>query len=145
MVDDTTIEWQDRRQTTRCTAGYGPLFEKASEVATRLLRKHGVEVEHKPRNTLYRTLAKVEDTESQADRIGVVYDVRCKNCETYYVGKTGKRLATRLQVHQRAVGKRDMSSAILRHCEYTSHEMDWHNTEVKYRGNEKSVRLFLEV
>ncbi|XP_076047218.1 uncharacterized protein LOC143028733 [Oratosquilla oratoria] len=74
-----------------------------SEVAARLLRKHGVEVTHKPRNTLHGALTKVKDTESQADRIGVVYDVKCKDCEIHYVGETGKKLATRLQEHQRAV------------------------------------------
>ncbi|XP_076062449.1 uncharacterized protein LOC143037781 [Oratosquilla oratoria] len=87
---------------------------------------------HKPKNTLHRALTKIKDTVSQADRMGVVYDIGCKDCETHYVGETSKKLATRLLEHQRAVGRRDMSSAILRHTEETGHEMDWQNAEVKY-------------
>ncbi|XP_076052860.1 uncharacterized protein LOC143032273 [Oratosquilla oratoria] len=52
-----------------------PYLKGVSEVAGRLLRKHGIEVAYKPRNTLHGALTKVKDTESEADRIGVVYDV----------------------------------------------------------------------
>ncbi|XP_076042194.1 uncharacterized protein LOC143026083 [Oratosquilla oratoria] len=72
----------DERQpdAPRVTVSY---LKGVSEVAARLPRKHGIDVAHKPRNTLHGALTKVKDTESQADRIGVVYDVRCKDCETH--------------------------------------------------------------
>ncbi|XP_076064448.1 uncharacterized protein LOC143038794 [Oratosquilla oratoria] len=95
----TNVKIDDRRpDAPRVTV---PYLKGASEVEARLLRKHGLEVAHKPRNTLHGALTKVKDTESQSDRIGVVYD-----CETHCVGETGKRLATRLKEHQRAVGRR---------------------------------------
>ncbi|XP_076047212.1 uncharacterized protein LOC143028727 [Oratosquilla oratoria] len=82
-----------RRDAPQVTVNY---LRGASEVVARLPRKHGVEVTHKPRNTLHRALTKVKDTESLADRIGVVYDVKYKVCETHSFGETEKKLATRL-------------------------------------------------
>ncbi|XP_076043836.1 uncharacterized protein LOC143026930 [Oratosquilla oratoria] len=121
-----------------------PYVKGASEVAARLLRKRGVEVAHKPANTLHGALTKVKDTEEKENKTGVVYDIGCGNCGTRYIGETGKKLSTRVKEHQRAVNRKDGSSAIFRHCQEEQHEMDWDNVGVIYRNNKKGERLFLE-
>ncbi|XP_076059363.1 uncharacterized protein LOC143035975 [Oratosquilla oratoria] len=56
-----------------------PYVKGASEVAARLLRKHGGEVVHKPANTLHGGLTKMKDTEEEEDKPGVVYNIGCGN------------------------------------------------------------------
>ncbi|XP_076065240.1 uncharacterized protein LOC143039253 [Oratosquilla oratoria] len=74
-----------------------PYLKGGSEEAARLLRKHGIEVSHKPANTLHGALTKVKDTEVEENKTGVVYDTDCGNCGTRYVGETGKNLSTRIK------------------------------------------------
>ncbi|XP_076029797.1 uncharacterized protein LOC143018323 [Oratosquilla oratoria] len=104
-----------------------PYVKEASEVAARLLRTRGVEVAHKPANTLHGVLAKVKDTEEKENKTGAVYDIGCGNCGTRYIGEMSKKLSTRVKEHQRAVNRKDGSSAIFRHCQEEQHEMDWDN------------------
>ena len=104
----------------------------------------GVRVAHKPRNTLHGTLTRVKDKDRREDQAGVVYNIKCSNCDAHYVGETGKKLATRLLEHQRAVNRKDQSSAIYRHGTEQQHEMDWQGAEVVYRDKRKNNRLFLE-
>ncbi|XP_076030977.1 uncharacterized protein LOC143019165 [Oratosquilla oratoria] len=66
-----------------------PYVKGASEVAARLLRKRGVEIDHKPANTLHGALIKVKDTEEKESKTGVVYDIGCGNYGTRYIGETG--------------------------------------------------------
>ena len=121
-----------------------PYVKGASEATERILRKNGVSVAHKPKNTLHGALTKVKDKEKPEEQAGVVYNVRCKDCDAHYVGETGKRLSSRVQEHQRAINRKDISSAIFKHCEEHRHEVDWQGAEVVYRDSRKSSRLFLE-
>ncbi|XP_076049349.1 uncharacterized protein LOC143030029 [Oratosquilla oratoria] len=127
--------------TNKITVSY---IKGPSEVTFRLLKKHGVSVEHKSMNTLHGILTKVKDKETEGDQVGIVYGIECRDCDAHYVGDTGKKLTTRVLEHRRAVGRKDKSSAIFRHCDDRQHEMDWQNAGVRYKAGGKGARLFLE-
>ncbi|XP_076066125.1 uncharacterized protein LOC143039766 [Oratosquilla oratoria] len=143
----TTAQGRKRAADTRQAATRRvtlPYVKGASEVAARLLRKHGIEVVHKPANTLHGALTKVKDMEVEENKTGVVYGIGCGNFGTRYIGETGKKLSTRIKEHQSAVNRKDGSSTIYWHCQEEQHEMDWDNVGVKYRNNMNGERLFLE-
>ncbi|XP_076032448.1 uncharacterized protein LOC143020170 [Oratosquilla oratoria] len=106
VIRSWTTAQGSRRKTTADTRQAAtrritlPYVKGASEVAARLLRKRGVEVAHKPANSLHGALTKE---------------------------RRGKKLSTRVREHQRAVNRKNGSSAIFRHCQEEQHEMDWDN------------------
>ena len=136
-----TDRGETQADTTRIAV---PYVKGVSEVAARILGKNGVNVAHKPSNTLHGTLTRVKDKVSKLNQPGAVYNISCSDCSAHYVGETGKQTRTRLQEHQRAVNRRDQSSAVYKHTEQHQHEFDWQGAEVLYNNSKKGGRLFLE-
>ena len=58
------------------------------------------------------------------DRNGVIYSIKCKVCQTEYIGETGKEL------RKNAVRRRDPPPALFQHSKSTSHEIDWEGSAV---------------
>ncbi|KAH3700157.1 hypothetical protein DPMN_076760 [Dreissena polymorpha] len=49
----------------------------------------------RPHSTLRRFLVHPKDTTLTEEVCGCVYKIPCKNCETVYIGETGRKLGTR--------------------------------------------------
>ena len=64
-----------------------------SEAIRRILHKYNIRTAFKTTNTQGRTLTKVEDLTPPHERPGVIYKIRCE-CEDFYIGETGRNLAT---------------------------------------------------
>ena len=121
-----------------------PYIKGASEVAARVLKDNGVQVAHKPCNTLHGVLTRVKDKEEPLQQAGVVYRIGCNDCNAEYVGETQKKLASRVEEHQRAVRRRDPGAALFKHTTEHQHTINWEGAKVLYKDNSKKRRLFLE-
>ena len=56
----------------------------------------------------------------------VVYKIDCRDCDTSYVGETGRALETHVSEHCRTVEKMDFSaSALAQHAWEHDHHIDW--------------------
>ncbi len=67
------------------------------------MRKHGVAVAMKPHMTLRRLLVHPKDRNETRDISEVVYKIPCKNCESVYIGETGRLFGTRLDEHMKEI------------------------------------------
>lgn len=56
---------------------------------------------------------------------GDIYKVPCSECESVYVGKTGRTLKKRLTEHRAAVKRGDDKNGIAVHANRTAHSIDW--------------------
>ena len=65
------------------------------------MRSTGVAVHYKPITNLRRLLVSPKDKEDTLEKAGVVYEVKCKDCEARYIGETERPLKTRMQEHQK--------------------------------------------
>ncbi|XP_076038384.1 uncharacterized protein LOC143023666 [Oratosquilla oratoria] len=81
----------DRSATPQTTRVMIPYVEGFSEIMARLLWRCGVNVAHKPSNTLHIALMMVKDGECNEGQAGAVYEVKCKDCNMHYIGETGKK------------------------------------------------------
>ena len=63
-------------------------------------------------------------------RYFVVYGVHCTNCESYYVGKTKRHIATRYREHC----KPDKPTAVTNHLLRTGHDVSLENMKVYDKG-----------
>ena len=62
---------------------------------------------------------------------GVVYEVRCNECEEVYVGETGRTLKKRISEHKQAVKRRDQKNGIAVHVMNKGHNINWEGASVK--------------
>ena len=85
-----------------------------------------------------RTNTKKED-KSKKEEVGVIYKLKCRNCDKIYIGETKFKMEKRILQHKKDVeyGRTEIS-AIARHTEQFKHKIDWTNAE--YLETEK--RLF---
>ena len=79
-----------------------PYIKGVSEAVERVMKKHGVGAAMRPHDTLRHNLVHPKDKCVVPDEVGqLVYQIPCKNCESSYVGETGRLLKTRLEEHMK--------------------------------------------
>jgi hypothetical protein len=61
---------------------------------------------------------------------GVVYHLKCKNCQDSYIGMTTRTCSTRMEEH-----KKDNKSHVFQHNVLEGHEIDFDNVQILDRAN----------
>ena len=102
-----------------------PYIRRTSETIARILQPYNIRVAHKPITTSRRLLTNIKGKDKPEDRQGVVYKIKCCDCQASYVGETGRNLSTRLTEHKRATKNGDVNNHIAEHCLKTKHQIDW--------------------
>jgi hypothetical protein len=121
-----------------------PYIEGVSESVARQLRKHNINIAHKPTATIRNLLVKPKDKLSTMDKTKVIYKIPCHSCEKAYCGQTGKKLASRLHEHSLAVKRHDTKSQVAMHSLETGHRFDFANTKIVGTATNKKSREFIE-
>jgi hypothetical protein len=111
-----------------------PYVQGVSERLKRVFDKHGVRVYHKPVNTIRQQLVHPKDPPIE-NKCGVIYKIKCDNCEHKYIGETARTLGTRVKEHLNT--KKDSLSAVGEHCKDTGHTVSWANISVTVVGREE--------
>jgi len=76
-----------------------PYVRGTSEALQRIFTDHGVNLYHWPTNSLHQQLTHVKDRTDKLQKCGVVYHIKCEQCEHDYIGKTARMLGTRVKEH----------------------------------------------
>ena len=69
-----------------------PYAKGFSEKVAKALRSFSIKVAHKPIRSISNILKKSKDKIGKEDNIGIVYKIRCKSCDSVYVGQTSRAL-----------------------------------------------------
>ncbi|KAK3751073.1 hypothetical protein QZH41_001914 [Actinostola sp. cb2023] len=108
-----------------------PYVQGTTERIKRVLESHRIEVCVKPLTTLRHILSKPKDPLPKEKKTGVIYSIPCGECETFYIGETGRSLATRQKEHQSYVRlNKTNKSALAEHAHNTGHSISWNNTKI---------------
>ena len=67
-----------------------PYIKGTSETISRILQPYNIRVAHKPTTTLRQLLTNVKDRDEPNNRQGAVYKIKCSDCQTSYIGETGR-------------------------------------------------------
>ena len=121
-----------------------PYIRNISETTKRLLQPHGITAAHKPTKTLQKILSNPKDPVAQEGKTGVIYNIQCKDCNSHYVGQTGRRLADLIHEHQLAVRRHDENSLISQHMNRLNHSFNWEAVGILDQAKYKNRREFLE-
>ena len=68
---------------------------------------------------------RVKDKTEKLKKCGVIYHIKCENCQNDYIGETARTLGTRLKEHVTR-----SSSAVHEHCDNTGHNIEADNTTI---------------
>lgn len=143
--DGTESDTQEEDSTKKPPTVTLPYVRGLSETIKRLMEKMDVRVQLRPNRTLRQMLVKPKDPVPLDQRNGVVYRIPCKDCESTYVGQSGRSLACRMKEHQRAVRGGDTNaSAIAEHAWGKQHQIDWGAAEVLDTNPSWRPRCLLE-
>ena len=67
-----------------------PYVQDVSEPISRILTQVGIGVALKPHHTLSSLFRKPKDVINFEQKCGLVYQISCRDCNTVYVGETGR-------------------------------------------------------
>ena len=70
-------------------------------------------------------LSKLKCPLPKTKQSGLIYKILCKDCDEFYIGKTKRRLQTRINEH-----KKDENSALLRHSIEMDHVIDYCSPDI---------------
>ena len=108
-----------------------PYIRGLSEEIQRIFKDHGVNIYHKPVNTLCSFLVRPKDPTPISNQCGVVYNIPCDTCNDSYVGETAHKKGTRFTEHTKT--RSDKESAILEHVTNTGHSVSLENVNILAR------------
>ena len=121
-----------------------PYIRGLSEELQRVFRNHGVNIYHKPSNTLRSHLVRPKDKQEKKDKCGIVYQVPCSSCDDFYVGETARSLGKRFEEHAAT----DKESAVLEHLKASGHSVSFEDVRVlvsEPHYHQRKVREALEI
>ena len=121
-----------------------PYAKGFSERIAKVLRSFNIKVAHKPILTISNILKKPKDKiEKEATR-GIVYKIKCKDCDCVYIGQTSRALKSRVKEHAKAIATLDENSLLTKHHMLHSHQIDLTSVEIVDRSSAWRQRLILE-
>ena len=137
-------------------------MEGVAERANRVFKKHNIATAMKPNTSLRKLLVHPKDKIDSLDKTDCIYEIPCQNCDSTYVGETGRKLNTRLKEHQKETEKLERSkknftrqtrkesvteqskSAIADHAIQQNHMINWDDTKVLQKECDASTRFIRE-
>ena len=126
-----------------------PFIDGVTQSLQRILRPLNVRVVGKPRNWKWSLQQQLKDRTSREKYPGVVYRLKCGDCEQAYIGETGCTACVRVKEHASYVkkGRFDMSAAA-EHAIFEQHAFDFDNVEVidcEHHGLKRRVKEALHI
>ena len=70
---------------------------------------------------------KPKDRPKKTNKCGVIYDIKCGDCDNHYVGETARSLETRFKEH---TDGKHLSSAVCEHMNNTGHKVHFEDVKV---------------
>ena len=84
LAQELNIERQRRNYIS------APYIRGTSKRAARILKNYDIQLSGKSTKTLKNKLCQLNDKRRNEEKCGVVYKLSCKDCDSAYVGETGR-------------------------------------------------------
>jgi predicted GIY-YIG superfamily endonuclease len=81
---------------------------------------------------------------NKLDKVNVVYNIECNDCNAIYVGNTKRKLSTRLNEHKKAFQCDYIKSHIAEHAINCRHQILFENPKIAFTEKNYYSRKFLE-
>ena len=142
--DDSGVRTQDHQSQSQKRYISTPYIKGTSERVGKLFSKYDIILSNKSTNSLRSKLSKVKDKRKTSEKIDVVYQIDCNDCEKVYIGETKKPTKERIREHEMAVVNRNNLSLVFKHCEENNHTMNFDEYNVLNQNKNTNSRKLLE-
>jgi hypothetical protein len=136
----TSEEEEKKRKNWYAIENGGKITEKIKQI----LKKEGVKTYRRGGDKILDIARKKTRGKLNEGVKGVIYKVKCKDCEKVYVGETKKTLDERLKQHKDDVRLMRENNAIFRHVFEFSHMIDWEGATILEQEERRLVRKWKE-
>ena len=120
-----------------------PYNKSCGKLLSTIFRSQNINLVNRSSNSLRSQLVRTKPP-CDSSQSGGVYVIPCKDCDSCYVGETGRTLAIRLSEHKRYVRFGAVQSAVFHHVQDKNHNIDWPSAKLVYNSNDKKKRLIVE-
>ncbi|RLU19060.1 hypothetical protein DMN91_009418 [Ooceraea biroi] len=108
-----------------------PFVKGLSEGMCNILRKCDFKVAYSVYKKLDMFIKRGKDKLLKKDKTGVVYRIKCMECEACYIGQTKRQLETRIKEHKNDIRKGENNwSVVSRYRVLDNHDFDWDNVDI---------------
>ena len=120
--------------------------EGESEEINRISKKFNVKVINTKNKSLINAVNTRTESNEKFQEQGVVYEVKCNECNKKYIGETGRELRIRINEHKKGGMKTldSNTSGLSQHIKSTNHEINWNDTNVISKENDMAKRKLKE-
>ena len=117
-----------------------PYLQNTSERFKKLCKKTGIQVHFRGTNTLRTALGNPKDKDPKSNQTGIIYQYQCPhiNCDSTYIGESGRALGERIKEHFKA------PSPIHLHSTTTGHPMDADSFNIIHKETASQSRTIKE-
>ena len=71
-----------------------------------------------------------KDKLNNFEKIHIVYQIKCQNCEYVYIGQSKRKLKKRIKEHEKAHNKKSINSVLYTHTNNTNHKFDFNKVKI---------------
>jgi hypothetical protein len=121
-----------------------PYIKGASERIGRILKRHDIQLAHKPSQKIKNQLSHVKDRRTTGEKSAAVYKIPCTDCDSCYIGETGREVNVRVAEHRKNVDQCAQLSLVYQHVRDFQHSMAWDEVTVIGDHTNTYSRKFLE-
>ena len=121
-----------------------PYAKGFSERIANVLRGFNIKVVHKRIRKSSNILKKPKDKIEKKDSRGIVFKIKCKDCDCVFIGQTSRALKPRVKEHANAVATLDENSLLAKQHMRHSNQIDLASVEIVDRSSAWRQRLILE-
>ncbi|KYN50317.1 hypothetical protein ALC62_11555, partial [Cyphomyrmex costatus] len=123
-----------------------PFIRGISEKVVDVVNVSDTLIGHSTLNRLDKFIKVQKDITNQNCKNHVVYKIKCRDCESTYVGQTKRQLQTRIKEHRNNI-RLDSSkhSVIFQHIIEYGHNFDWENVDIMDVEHNYKKRLISEM
>ncbi|XP_043483513.1 uncharacterized protein LOC122511979 isoform X1 [Leptopilina heterotoma] len=108
-----------------------PYIQNFDEIFFNIFKQHKFKLVFTNSNNLKNCIfPKFKDPTEKFQRVGCVYKIQCKDCDSCYIGETLRHLKTRIKEHKRYVTHNQNINALTNHTFDNKHSFDFDNTNI---------------
>ena len=107
-----------------------PFIKHLTPKINRILHKHNTIPIYQSINKFNNPITLGKDRLDKMHTSEIVYQIKCHDCTSTYIGMSKRKFKTRMNEHIRAVKKCSENSALASHVESTGHTIDFEKTNI---------------
>ena len=92
-----------------------PYYKGLSEALSLRLNKFNIFLAHVPTTSIRSLIFNFKFVFTPLDSIGIAYKIPCLDCDSIYIGQSGRSLHVRIDEHRSACKSQDLRSKIFHH------------------------------